>query len=110
MRWERIHHTTIIAGWRNHNRKGLYMKGNKSGQRFIEREKQLRPLMVEVRDPDRLDAALKKLKRMVKDSRIMVELQEHESFKKPSAKKREKWLRARSRARRAVLEEGGGRV
>ena len=51
---------------------------------FFEREKQLRPLMVEVNDPDRLEAALKKLKRMIKDSRIMVELQNHEAFKKPS--------------------------
>jgi len=83
------------------------MTGNKSKQGFIEREKQLRPLMVDVNDPDRLEAALKKLKRMIKDSRIMVDLQEHEAFKKPSAKRREKVLRARSRMRRAVLEEKG---
>ena len=81
------------------------MNGNDTKQQgFIEREKQLRPLMVDVHDPDRLDAALKKLKRMIKDSRIMVELQDHEAFKKPSAKRREKFLRARSRARRSVEE------
>ncbi len=83
------------------------MKSNKGKQGFIEREKVLRPLMVEVKDQDRLDAAMKKLKRMIKDSRIMVEYQEHLEFKKPSAKRREKTLRARSRSRRAVLEEQG---
>jgi len=86
------------------------MKGNDKNQEFIEREKQLRPLMVDVHDQDRLDAALKKLKRMIKDSRIMVELQEHEAFKKPSAKRREKWLRARSRARRSAIENKPSRL
>jgi len=77
--------------------------------RFSEKDKVLRPLMVEVRDQDRLDAAMKKLKRMIKDSRIMVEFQEHLEFKKPSAKRREKYLRACSRSRRAQLEQDRGR-
>lgn len=79
------------------------MKDKKS--HFSDKDKQLRPLMVEIHDQDRLDAALKKLKRMVKDSRIMVEFQEHMEFKKPSAKRREKRIRALSRARRQVLED-----
>jgi ribosomal protein S21 len=73
--------------------------------RFSDKEKQLQPLMVEVHDQDRLDAALKKLKRMIKDSRIMVEYQEHLEFKKPSAKRREKLIRARGRMHRFVQEE-----
>jgi len=81
------------------------MRGNK--ERFSEKEKVMRPLMVEIHDQDRLEAQLKKLKRMIKDSRIMVELQEHEAFKKPSAQRREKLLRARSRQRHAVEEEKG---
>ena len=81
------------------------MSGNKDKQGFIAREKVLRPLMVDIPDPDRLESAIKKLKKMIKDSRIMVDLQEHEAFKKPSAKRREKLLRARSRSRRAVQEE-----
>ena len=75
---------------------------------YGDKEHRLRPLQVEVHDQDRLEAALKKLKRMVKDSRIMVEYQEHLEYKKPSAKRREKLLRARSRSRRATLEEKSG--
>lgn len=81
------------------------MKDAPKRQRFSDREKQLQPLMVEVHDQGRLDAALKKLKRMVKESRIMVDLQEHEAFKKPSAKRREKLLRARARAQNALREQ-----
>lgn len=82
------------------------MKGNKNDA-FVEKDKILRPLMVDVRDPDRLDAALKKLKRMIKDSRILVELRDHEAFVKPSAKRRAKRMRARARAYQLSMEERG---
>ena len=59
----------------------------------------MRPLMVEVTHPDRLDAALKKLKRMIKDSRIMVEFQDHLEFVRPSQKRRLKRLRSIARAK-----------
>jgi ribosomal protein S21 len=72
---------------------------NDNRQLFVDKDKQSRPLMVIVPSPDRLDAALKIFKRMVKESRIMVEYQNHEAFKKPSAKRREKFLRARARRR-----------
>lgn len=79
----------------------------KQGKRFSEHDRQLKPMMVEVVDQDRLDAALKKLKRMMKDGKTMIDLQKHEFFRKPSDKKREKRMRAISRNRRAVAEEKG---
>lgn len=62
-------------------------------------------MMVEVLDQDRLDAALKKLKRMMKDGKTLIDLQRHEFFRKPSDVKREVRMRAISRNRRAVTEE-----
>ena len=41
-----------------------------------------------------LEKALKKFKRKVKDSRIMLEIQRRAEFKKPSAVKREKRLQS----------------
>jgi ribosomal protein S21 len=74
---------------------------------FVEKDKQLRPIMVKVhdpKDPEKLGLALKKLKRIIKDSKMMVEYQEHLEFKRPGQAKREKRLRAKIRARRAQQE------
>lgn len=59
-----------------------------------------RPLQVDMNKGDDIEFALKKLKRMVKDSKLMVEYQKHTEFKRPGQEKREKRLRARGRQRR----------
>jgi len=63
-----------------------------------------RPLQVDLNKGDDLEFALKRLKRMVKDSKLMVEFQDHLEFKRPGQVKREKRLRARSRQRRETRE------
>ena len=46
-----------------------------------------------------LDFALKKLKKMIKDSDMMLDIQRTQEFTKPSAIKREKKSKARARQR-----------
>jgi ribosomal protein S21 len=77
---------------------------NKEHRFTEERESQLRPLMVEVSHPDRLEAAIKKFKRKVKESRIMVDYQAHLEFVRPAQKRRLKRLRAISRAKHEMRE------
>lgn len=81
------------------------MERHNNRQRFVERESTIKPLMVTVNSPDRLESALKKLKRMVKDARILVYIKEKEYFRKPSAIRREKKLRAIARQQQIVREE-----
>ena len=53
------------------------------------REKKSRGLYVEVRN-NNIEGALKKFKRMVKDSGLMLELKKRAYYEKPSIKQREK--------------------
>ena len=53
------------------------------------RNKQLNGLRVEVKN-NNVEFALKKFKRMVKDSGLMLELKNKEYYEKPSKKRREK--------------------
>ena len=53
------------------------------------REKKSRGLYVEVRN-NNIEGALKKFKRMVKDSGMMLELKKNTYYEKPSETKREK--------------------
>lgn len=46
-------------------------------------------IFVKVNDKDSIDKALKKFKRKVKDSGLMLELKNREYFKKPSSERRE---------------------
>lgn len=80
------------------------MKEKEESEDFVEREKVLKPFMVDVYNQDRLDSALKKLKRMVKDGKVMVEYQRHQEFKKKSQSRREKRLKAKIRNRRMSRE------
>ena len=53
------------------------------------KEKEKKGLRVDVRN-NNVEWALKKLKRMVKDSGMILELKKRSYYKKPSAEKREK--------------------
>jgi len=61
-------------------------------------------IKIDVRD-NNIDKALKKFKRKIKNSNLMLEIFENEAYKKPSAKKREKRLKALSRNRYKLEEE-----
>ena len=52
-----------------------------------------------------VDTALKIFKRKVKDSNLMVELRDKQYYKKPSAERREKKMKAISRERYKRLKE-----
>ena len=52
-----------------------------------------------------IEAALKVFKRKVKDDNIMVDLQERQYYKKPSAKRREKKMKTISREKYKRLKE-----
>ncbi|MGD8861760.1 MAG: 30S ribosomal protein S21 [Myxococcales bacterium] len=60
-----------------------------------------RPIEVEV-DGQRLDRAIRKLKRRMAREGVARDLREHRSYAKPSIKKREKRLRAARRRARAA--------
>ena len=49
-----------------------------------------------------VDKALSKLKKQVKDTRLMLELREREFFTKPSVIKREKRAKAKLRAKKNI--------
>ena len=72
------------------------MRRNKKGGYKKKREQ--RGLRVDVRN-NNVEFALKKLKRMVKDSGLILELKKREYFKKPSAEKREKKASQKARYR-----------
>jgi len=61
-------------------------------------------IKVEVRD-NNVDKALKKFKKKIKKSNLMLEIFKNEFYTKPSAKKREKRLKALSRNRYKLEEE-----
>jgi small subunit ribosomal protein S21 len=62
------------------------------------REKPMNGLRVDVKN-NNIEFALKKFKRMVKDSELMVELRNRSFYEKPSRVKREKKNLQRSRQR-----------
>jgi ribosomal protein S21 len=61
--------------------------------------------VLEPSNPDSLDKALKRLKKKVKKSNILIELYEAMHYKKPSEKKREKRRKAIARSYYKLLEE-----
>ena len=68
------------------------------------RERQMNGLRVEVYN-NNVDMALRKLKRKIKDSDLMLKLKEKSYFEKPSKLKREKRNLAKARARYQSLKE-----
>ncbi len=68
------------------------------------REKKSRGLYVEVRN-NNIEGALKKFKRMVKDSGMMVELRDRQYYEKPSEKRRREKNLSKSRQRYKVIKE-----
>ena len=67
-------------------------------------KKELQGLQVEVYD-GQVEKAMRILKRKVKDSNLMVELRDKQYYKKPSAERREKKMKAISRERYKRLKE-----
>ena len=68
------------------------------------REKKSRGLYVEVRN-NNIEGALKKFKRKVKDSGLMVELRDRQYYEKPSEKRRREKNLSKSRQRYKVIKE-----
>ena len=68
------------------------------------REKKSRGLYVEVRN-NNIEGALKKFKRMVKDSGMMVELRDRQYYEKPSETRRKKRNLAKSRQKYRQMKE-----
>ena len=68
------------------------------------KEKKSKGLHVEVRN-NNIEGALKKFKRMVKDSGMMVELRDRQYYEKPSEKRRKKQNLAKSRQRYKSIKE-----
>lgn len=62
-------------------------------------------ISVELKENDSIDKALKKFKRKLKNSNLMLEVFQRESYKKPSAIKRERKLKAIARNKYKVLEQ-----
>lgn len=71
------------------------------------------PVQVEVRGPykEDFDSALKAFKSMVNNEKILAQYKEHQSYEKPSEKKRRKRIEARKNASKSVDKRGsrGGR-
>ena len=68
-------------------------------KRYKKKEKQMRGLSVEVYN-NNVDQALRKLKKMVKEARLIPELREREFYRKPSDIKREQRSLGKLRARK----------
>tara|TARA_R110002073_G_scaffold319215_2_gene493732 strand:+ start:1815 stop:2036 length:222 start_codon:yes stop_codon:yes gene_type:complete len=68
------------------------------------KNKEPKGLYVEVRN-NNIEGALKKFKRMIKDSGLMVELREKSFYEKPSEKRRKKINLAKSRQRYKEIKE-----
>ena len=68
------------------------------------RKEKSRGLYVDVRN-NNIEGALKKFKRMVKDSNLMIELREKSFYEKPSEKRRREKNLAKSRQRYKTLKE-----
>ena len=78
------------------------MRRNKKGGYKKKREQ--RGLRVDVRN-NNVEWALKKMKRMVKDSGMMLELKRRTYYKKPSEEKREKKSAQKARYRYQNIKE-----
>lgn len=61
-------------------------------------------IVVEVINKD-IEFALKKFKRKVKKANVLIDYYEAQSYKKPSEKKREKRIKAKTRNKYKVLED-----
>ena len=68
------------------------------------RKEKSRGLYVDVRN-NNIEGALKKFKRMVKDSGMMVELRDRQYYEKPSEKRRREKNLSKSRQRYKVIKE-----
>ena len=68
------------------------------------RKEKSRGLCVEVRK-NNIEGALKKFKRKVKDSGLMVELRDRQYYEKPSEKRRREKNLSKSRQRYKVIKE-----
>tara|TARA_B100001123_G_scaffold319151_1_gene357764 strand:- start:2993 stop:3199 length:207 start_codon:yes stop_codon:yes gene_type:complete len=64
----------------------------------MKKKREARGLYVEVRN-NNIEFALKKFKRMVKDSGLMMELRDRQYYKKPSDVRKEKKHKAQARNR-----------
>ena len=84
------------------------MKYKKYGKKSYKRKKnydnRLQGLAVEVRN-NNVDLALKKLKKKIKDSNLMMDLKERQYYKKKSTKRRERLNKVKSRIKYQVLKE-----
>ena len=69
------------------NQRRFYDRKKKKQYRRRNKDNQLRGLSVDVYD-NNIDVALRRLKRMVKDSKLMLELKNREYYTKPSEKRR----------------------
>ena len=78
------------------------MRKHKKGGYKKKREQ--RGLRIDVRN-NNVEFALKKFKRMVKDSGMMVELRDRQYYEKPSEKRRKKRNLAKSRQRYKSIKE-----
>ena len=68
------------------------------------RKEKSRGLYVDVRN-NNIEGALKKFKRKVKDSGLMVELRDRQYYEKPSEKRRREKNLSKSRQRYKVIKE-----
>ena len=68
------------------------------------RKEKSRGLCVDVRN-NNIEGALKKFKRKVKDSGLMVELRDRQYYEKPSEKRRREKNLSKSRQRYKVIKE-----
>ena len=68
------------------------------------RKEKSRGLYVEVKN-NNIEGALKKFKRKVKDSGLMVELRDRQYYEKPSEKRRREKNLSKSRQRYKVIKE-----
>ena len=68
------------------------------------RKEKSRGLYVDVRN-NNIEGALKKFKRMVKDSNLMVELRDRQYYEKPSEKRRREKNLSKSRQKYKVIKE-----
>ena len=68
------------------------------------RKEKSKGLYVEVRN-NNIEGALKKFKRMVKDSGMMVELRDRQYYEKPSEARRKKRNLAKSRQRYKTIKQ-----
>lgn len=71
-------------------------------KRFVDETHYIKPFGVKVINGN-VDLALKKFKSMVKESKLIIEVKERQTYKKPSAVKREK--RARNKFKKQQLQK-----